>query len=137
MRMKAISIKNPYAQLIAHGIKTLEIRTRKTAYRGDILICACGGKALWHNVSPRPMAFNAEEQAELYVGCGNALAVVTITDCRPMTPEDAALAWCEYEPGLYAYVLSDPRPVAKQFTVLGQLGIYNVEVREDKLCSTK
>lgn len=130
-KMKAISIKNPFAQLIAHGIKTLEIRSRKTTHRGDILICACGGKELWHNVNPKPMAFTDEEQAELYKSCGNALTVVTITDCRLMTPEDAEAAWCEYKEGHYAYVLSDPRPVVKQFPVLGQLGIYNVEVKEE------
>ena len=131
--MKAISIWNPYAQLIARGVKTLEIRSRKTTYRGDVLICAGNGKELWQNVSPKPFAYNEEELAELYKSCGYALAVVTITDCRLMTPEDAKEACCEYRDGHYAYVLTNPRPLAKPFTVCGNLGLFNVTVNPEKL----
>ena len=37
--MKAISIKSPYAQLIQLGYKTLEVRSKPTHYRGDVIIC--------------------------------------------------------------------------------------------------
>lgn len=39
--MKAISIKQPWASLIAHGIKDVENRTWATKYRGTILIHSC------------------------------------------------------------------------------------------------
>ncbi|MES2395853.1 MAG: ASCH domain-containing protein [Bacteroidota bacterium] len=35
---KALTIKNPWAYLIASGIKTVENRSRRTHYRGKILI---------------------------------------------------------------------------------------------------
>lgn len=38
--MKAITIKQPWASLIAHGIKDIENRTWKTNYRGKVLIHA-------------------------------------------------------------------------------------------------
>lgn len=38
--MKAITIKQPWATLIAKGYKEYEFRTWKTKYRGDILIHA-------------------------------------------------------------------------------------------------
>ena len=38
--MKAISIKQPWASLIAHGIKDIENRTWKTNYRGKVYIHA-------------------------------------------------------------------------------------------------
>jgi hypothetical protein len=38
--MKAISLHQPYASLIAHGIKTLETRSRAIHYRGEIAIHA-------------------------------------------------------------------------------------------------
>ena len=41
--MKAITIKQPYATLIAEGLKEYEFRTWKTKYRGDILIHAGKG----------------------------------------------------------------------------------------------
>ena len=36
--MKVITIKQPFATLIAAGIKEYEFRTWKTKYRGEILI---------------------------------------------------------------------------------------------------
>ena len=38
--MKVITIKQPYATLIAEGYKEYEFRTWRTTYRGDILIHA-------------------------------------------------------------------------------------------------
>lgn len=38
--MKVLTIKEPYATLIAEGLKEYEFRTWKTSYRGDILIHA-------------------------------------------------------------------------------------------------
>ena len=38
--MKALTIKQPWASLIAHGVKDIENRTWKTKYRGKILIHA-------------------------------------------------------------------------------------------------
>ena len=38
--MKALSIKQPWASLIAHGIKDIENRTWKTNFRGRIYIHA-------------------------------------------------------------------------------------------------
>lgn len=43
--MKAISIKQPWASLIAHGIKDIENRTWATKYRGKVLIHASGKPA--------------------------------------------------------------------------------------------
>lgn len=40
--MKALSIKQPWASLIAHGIKDIENRTWRTHFRGKIYIHASG-----------------------------------------------------------------------------------------------
>lgn len=48
--MKVITIKQPWATLIAKGYKEYEFRTWRTKYRGDILIHAGKGidkEALW------------------------------------------------------------------------------------------
>lgn len=42
--MKALSIKQPWASLIAHGIKNIENRTWKTNFRGTIFIHASASK---------------------------------------------------------------------------------------------
>jgi len=38
--MKALSIRQPWAGLIAAGVKTIETRNWRTGYRGQLLICA-------------------------------------------------------------------------------------------------
>lgn len=43
--MKALSIKQPWASLIAHGIKDIENRTWKTNFRGRIFIHASAKEA--------------------------------------------------------------------------------------------
>lgn len=132
--MKALSVKNPYAQLIMKGLKPLEIRSFKTKHRGDLLICACGGKELFWNIhNPNNVDFDEEAFKSIYENCGFALGIVTVTNCRPMTPEDAVSAWCEYKEGLYAWELENPRPFKKPFPQLGQLGIYNVELKADAI----
>ena len=40
--MKVISIKNPYAYMIAYGIKNVENRSWKTEYRGELFLHASG-----------------------------------------------------------------------------------------------
>ncbi len=42
--MKTLSIKQPWASLIAHGIKDVENRTWRTNFRGRIYIHASGAK---------------------------------------------------------------------------------------------
>ena len=44
--MKALSIKQPWASLIAHGIKDIENRTWKTKFRGRIFIHASSSPAI-------------------------------------------------------------------------------------------
>jgi hypothetical protein len=40
MRARAISLRQPWASLIVYGLKTVEIRTWQTDYRGPLLIHA-------------------------------------------------------------------------------------------------
>lgn len=57
--MKALSIKQPWASLIAHGIKDIENRTWKTSFRGRIYIHA-SAKIV------DEIQFNGKQNAELY-----------------------------------------------------------------------
>ena len=39
-QLMALSIRQPYAQLVAGGTKTVEVRSWRTDYRGELLVCA-------------------------------------------------------------------------------------------------
>jgi len=106
--MKAISVKQPWANMIASGKKTIETRTWSTKYRGDLLIVS----------SKRPNTPPA--------GC--ALCVVELYDCVPMTPDHEHDACLEVYPKAWAWMLRNIRPLAYPFQVTGKLGIYNYDI---------
>jgi len=89
--MKALSVRQPWANLIASGQKTIETRTWQTSYRGELLIVS----------SRRPDIYPA--------GC--ALAIVTLVDCRPMRSIDWIDACCDPYPGAFAWVICDVRKI--------------------------
>ncbi len=71
--MKVITIKQPWATLIAKKLKEYEFRTWKTKYRGDILIHAGKG------IDKKAMERFAYLGLDYPSGC--IIAKATITDC--------------------------------------------------------
>lgn len=71
--MKVITVKQPFATLIAEGLKEYEFRTWKIKYRGDILIHA--GKGVDKKAMERYKHLNLEYPS----GC--IIAKAKITDC--------------------------------------------------------
>jgi hypothetical protein len=106
--MKALSVKQPWANMIAQGEKTIETRTWATDYRGDILIVS----ARLPDIPP--------------AGC--AVAVATLVDCRPMSVLDEPAACCRKHPGAYAWMLENVRRIKNPFPVQGQLRLFEADV---------
>lgn len=71
--MKVITIKQPWATLIAEGYKEYEFRTWKTKYRGEILIHA--GKGI------DKKAMERFKHLDLKYPIGQIIAKANITDC--------------------------------------------------------
>lgn len=106
--MKAISIQQPWANMIAAGEKTIETRTWSTQYRGEILIVS----------SKKPDIPPA----------GYALAVATLVECRPMSVLDEPAAQCRKTPNAVAWVLVNVRRLKTPFPVQGELGVFEVDM---------
>lgn len=77
--MKVITLKQPFASLVAEGYKEYEFRTWKTKYRGDILIHA--GKGIDKNAMKRYTNLNLEYPS------GVIIAKATLTDCIKVDEE--------------------------------------------------
>jgi len=105
--MMALSVKQPWANMIASGKKTIETRKWPTDYRGELLIVSS-------KTPPIPPA-------------GHALVIARLVDCRPMTRADEEAACCLIYPNAYAWVLEDVRAI-EPFPVRGRLGLYDVEL---------
>ena len=108
----AISVKQPWANMIASGEKTIETRKWHTDLRGDLLIVS----------SKVPRIEPA----------GKGLALAKLVDCRPMQPRDVKAAKCEYQTGAFSWVLSRVMRI-KPIDVQGHLGLYVVELDLDGL----
>ena len=78
-KLKVITIKQPFASLIAEGLKEYEFRTWKTNYRGDILIHA--GKSVDKEAMKRFKHLNLKYP----LGC--IIAKVTLSDCVEVNDE--------------------------------------------------
>lgn len=124
-KFKALSVKQPYAGYIADGEKTIEVRSKKTSYRGKLLICASkDGKPL--------------EDAPGY-GC--TLAFVDLYDCKPLSeltdddwkltkiPDNVVENLKKSNKG-YGWFMKNARRVI-EFPVKGQLGIFNLIYTKD------
>lgn len=105
--MKGLSVREPYASLIADGRKSIETRTWYTSYRGPLLICA----------SAKPKIHKA----------GYAVCIVTVSDVRPMLPEDAGAAMCDYIPDLYAWIFTNLHRFARPMPAKGALYLWDVD----------
>ena len=77
--MKVITIKQPWATLIAKGYKEYEFRTWKTNYRGDILIHA--GKGVDKEAMDRFKEYNLEYPL------GKIIAKARLIDCLEVNEE--------------------------------------------------
>lgn len=78
--MKVLTIKEPWATLIAEGIKEYEFRTWKTNYRGEILIHA--GKTRANEYPKIVRKYPNFEYMEGFI-----IAEVTISDCIKVDKE--------------------------------------------------
>ena len=110
--MRALSVKQPWANLIASGRKTIETRTWATPYRGTLLIVS----------SKRPNIPPA----------GSAVAIAELVDCRPMTRADEGAACCGVYPNAVSWVLEDVRRI-RPFPVRGALGVFHCAVDPARL----
>ena len=123
--MKALTIREPFASLIARGIKGIETRSFKTNYRGKILIHSSKTK--------QPIRDNIKHLVNFDLIYGCILCEAELVDCIYMTEEfieklkkenNTEYLCGRYEVGRYAWVLKNIKPI-KPIEVKGQLGIWN------------
>ena len=107
--MKAISLHQPWALMVARGIKDIETRTWSTEYRGELLICS----------TKRPAIPNYP--------LGMALCIVQLVHCRPMALVDQERACYPMSKELFSWFLAHRRTI-KPFPVIGRQGFYEVEI---------
>lgn len=118
--MKTLSVRQPWASMIAEGEKTIEVRSWPTKHRGALLVCA----------SQKRDAGATKEQP-----VGVALVVVDLVECRTLEPADAGPACIVYRPGVFAWVVRVLYAV-EQVPVRGRLGLFESPLTIKRLPDT-
>jgi hypothetical protein len=114
----ALSVKQPWAALLATGRKTIEIRTWPTRRRGRVFIHAS------KRPDPRPEGWSQIDTpllAELAQLRGGLIGVGRLVECRHFATRDAFAAAAPWHcnsadwfvpTGLYGFVFHDLHPIA-------------------------
>lgn len=132
---KVITVKQPWARLIAQGVKNIENRTWKTNYRGRVLIHASSIPVKMINPNS---VFTKEQWNSLQDGiqkeiiCGEdyvnsaIIGSIEIVDCVQNHPS----VWAEK--GVYNWVLANPILFDKPIEgVKGKLSFWGYELLEE------
>ena len=141
--MKALTISQPYASLIAYGDKWVENRRWPTKYRGPLAIHA--GKGTQY------MTRREMEEERLPTGC--IVAIVDLVNCVPLDwavdqlnetgdfkvgPGElyrlSSLLNHEHTEGPYCWILGNQRHLRPVIEVTGQLGLWDLPPDVDDRC---
>ncbi|KUF38990.1 hypothetical protein AS361_03845 [Myroides marinus] len=125
---KALSVKQPWAELICLGIKDVENRTWKTKFRGRVYIHAPAKKDTTSRLTTEQI--NAIDHVEeTYLRLSAIIGEVTIIDCV----QNHKSIWADKGEGIWHWVLKDAvfydKPI---LNVNGRLGIWNINLEELK-----
>lgn len=131
--MKVLSLTEPYATLIKMGVKTIETRSWKTNYKGELYIHASSTKI------PKEYRDNLELMtlvSKEELNYGNIIAKCHLTDCILIDDEYINTIKKKdrnnfitgiYEEGRYAWILEDMEVLPNPIKAKGHLGIWNLE----------
>lgn len=141
--MKALSLTQPWASLVALGAKEVETRSWRSEYRGPLVIHAAKNYPAWARESAEEMFFHralgGQHADTLPLGAG--LCVVELLGCIRI---DAAGTWAvqleqalghkpladeihfgNYDPGRYAWALRRLRVFSKPIPCRGSLSLWD------------
>lgn len=129
--MKVISIKEPFATLITNGMKSIETRSWKTNYRGELFIHA-SGKQLAKEFLTNDYAIDLIKKMDM--NYGNIICRCNLVDCIYM--DESFLEYIkqnpreynvgEYKLGRYAWIIENIEPICP-IPAKGKLNIWTFD----------
>ena len=130
--MKVLTLKQPWATLVAEGIKKYEFRSWKTKYRGKVLIHAGTGidKEDMEKYSNLDLEFPSRK----------IIAIVEIEDCLELDEklnkkiiEENNIAYGNKIRTGYAWKLKNVKKIKYRKEVNGKLGLWNIDLNEKEI----
>lgn len=131
IKLKVLTLRQPWATLVAEGIKKYEFRSWKTNYRGKVLIHAGTG------IDKEDM--KKYENMNLKFPSRRIIAIVEIEDCLELDEQlnkkiiaEKNVAYGNKIRTGYAWKLKNVKKINYGKDVNGQLGLWNIDLDEKK-----
>jgi ASCH domain len=104
----ALSIKQPWAELIMRGVKTIEVRSLRTHKRARVQIYASKGGVSLASCERIEKEHGVDVKS---LPRGVLVGTIEIVGCRPLAPTDstAAAFWIDKGDPRFAWMLAEPR----------------------------
>jgi hypothetical protein len=119
----ALSVRQPWAELIICGRKSIEIRTWTTDYRGILWVHA--GRHVDALLDAKYAVVDPPRGA--FVGCAELISVNAFDAHRWGAWRDRHLDSGSYQPGIFAWALVRPRRLREPVPGVGRLGLFPIE----------
>jgi hypothetical protein len=126
--MKALTICQPYAELILLGVKLVENRVWQTNYRGPLLIHAGKSREWMETVTAEDRRSLGRLDFGAVVGVVDLVKCLSIGYLRGRTCDDKYkhLANHEHTSGPFCFVLENPRRFVPSIPSRGMQGLWDV-----------
>ncbi|HEX6350572.1 MAG TPA: ASCH domain-containing protein [Candidatus Dormibacteraeota bacterium] len=127
--MKALSFRQPFADAVVAGLKTVDFRGLSTRHRGPLAIHASNTygqaeRAAYEDLRKRRLRLPEPDPARR----GALIGVVELTGCRPASAADRKRSLAELpEQGAFAYELSDARALPAPVPCKGHTYMFEVD----------
>lgn len=122
--MKALSIRQPWADLIMEGKKTIELRKWSVSYRGKLAIHASQtvdeSACRAHGIDPRGLSTG------VVIGVIDLVDIIELDEAGFTLHKAEHLAVSTYKEPLFGWVLANPEPLAHPVPYPGRMGLFNV-----------
>jgi hypothetical protein len=119
----ALSVRQPWAELIISGRKSIEVRAWTTNYRGPLWLHA--GRHIDATLDAKFGVVDPPRGA--FIGCVELVSAISFDATRWEAWRDRHLNSGPYQPGLYAWTLLNPRRLREPGPAVGRLGLFPVE----------
>lgn len=134
--MKALTLTQPWASLVALGRKRIETRSWSTNYTGPLAIHAAKGFPGWAKETREKEPFKSALIVHglfQVLPVGQVLCVVTLMGCRRTEDvrkqlTEKELAFGDYYDGRFAWFLSDVKVFPKPIPAKGSLGLWEFKM---------
>lgn len=127
--MKALSFRQPWAELVLQGRKTMDLRTYNTHYRGRILVHAAQTVEV---VAARRFDFDpAELAAGGFVGTVVVQDVIALDETTYELTRHQHLGGRSYHPRMYGWVLADPQRFVACVPASGRTNLFEATVNPE------